>query len=108
MRQKLPKASCQNASRIVAVTAAGSKERRATLANDDSNAAAVKDGTATDRCCPVSCCAFIQRDTEGTRQRDPNGVQSSSHLKLNHSSPMAAVETTHLARCQHKGGNCKT
>nr|WP_309577680.1 Rne/Rng family ribonuclease [Moraxella osloensis] len=84
----------------------GVKERRATLANDDSNAAAVKDGTATD----TAVAAVDGRKNnqskadrpKGTRQRDPNSVQVQV-FKTEPQQPMAAVETTHLSLDASKG-----
>ena len=84
----------------------GVKERRATLANDDSNAAAVNDVTATDTAvAAVDGRKNNQSKAEkpkGTRQRDPNSVQVQV-FKTEQQQPIAAVETTHLSLDASKG-----
>ncbi|MBD3725507.1 MAG: Rne/Rng family ribonuclease, partial [Moraxella osloensis] len=84
----------------------GVKERRATLANDDSNAAAVNDVTATDTA--VAAVDGRKNDQskaenpKGTKQRDPNSVQVQV-FKTEPQQPIAAVETTHLSLDASKG-----
>jgi len=84
----------------------GVKERRATLANDDSNAAVVNDVTATDTAvAPVDGRKNNQskvEKTKGTKQRDPNSVQVQV-FKTEPQQPVAAVETTHLSLDASKG-----
>lgn len=84
----------------------GVKERRATLANDDSNAAAVNDVTATDNAvAAVDGRKNNQSRAEkpkGTKQRDPNSVQVQV-FKTEQQQPIAAVETTHLSLDASKG-----
>lgn len=84
----------------------GVKERRATLANDDSNAAAVNDVTATDTAVtPVDGRKNNQSKAEkpkGTKQRDPNSVQVQV-FKTEQQQPIAAIETTHLSLDASKG-----
>lgn len=84
----------------------GVKERRATLANDDSNAAAVNDVTATDNAvAAVDGRKNNQSKAEkpkGTKQRDPNSVQVQV-FKTEPQQPIAAVETTHLSLDASKG-----
>ncbi len=84
----------------------GVKERRATLANDDSNVAAVNDVTATDTAvAPVDGRKNNQSRAEkpkGTKQRDPNSVQVQV-FKTEQQQPIAAVETTHLSLDASKG-----
>lgn len=84
----------------------GVKERRATLANDDSNAAVVNDVTATDNTvAPVDGRKNNQSRAEkpkGTKQRDPNSVQVQV-FKTDQQQPIAAVETTHLSLDASKG-----
>lgn len=83
----------------------GIKERRATLANEDSSAAVI-DVTATD----TAVAAVDGRKNnqsraekpKGTRQRDPNSVQVQV-FKTEQQQPMAAVETTHLSLDASKG-----
>ena len=84
----------------------GIKERRATLANEDSSAAVVNYVTATD----TAVAAVDGRKNnqsraekpKGTRQRDPNSVQVQV-FKTEQQQPMAAVETTHLSLDASKG-----
>lgn len=84
----------------------GVKERRATLANDDSNVAAVNDVTATDTAvAPVDGRKNNQSRADkpkGTKQRDPNSVQVQV-FKTEQQQPIAAVETTHLSLDASKG-----
>ena len=84
----------------------GVKERRATLANDDINAVAVNDVTATDTAAaPVDGRKNNQSRAEkpkGAKQRDPNSVQVQV-FKTEPQQPMAAVETTHLSLDASKG-----
>ena len=84
----------------------GVKERRATLANDDSNVAAVNDVTATDTAvAPVDGRKNNQSKAEkpkGAKQRDPNSVQVQV-FKTEQQQPIAAVETTHLSLDASKG-----
>lgn len=84
----------------------GVKERRATLANDDSNAAVVNDVTATDNAvAPVDGRKNNQSKAEkpkGTKQRDPNSVQVQV-FKTEQQQTIAAVETTHLSLDASKG-----
>lgn len=84
----------------------GVKERRATLANDDSNVAAVNDVTATDTAvAPVDGRKNNQSKADkpkGTKQRDPNSVQVQV-FKTEQQQPIAAVETTHLSLDASKG-----
>lgn len=84
----------------------GVKERRATLVNDDGNAAAVNDVTATDTAvAPVDGRKDNQSRAEkpkGTKQRDPNSVQVQV-FKTEQQQPIAAVETTHLSLDASKG-----
>ena len=84
----------------------GVKERRATLANDDSNAAVVNDVTATDNAvAAVDGRKNNQSRAEkpkGTKQRDPNSVQVQV-FKTEQQQPIAAVETTHLSLDASKG-----
>lgn len=84
----------------------GVKERRATLANDDSNAAVVNDVTATDTAvAPVDGRKNNQSKAEkpkATKQRDPNSVQVQV-FKTEQQQPIAAVETTHLSLDASKG-----
>ena len=84
----------------------GVKERRPTLANDDSNAAVVNDVTATDNTvAPVDGRKNNQSRVEkpkGTKQRDPNSVQVQV-FKTEQQQPIAAVETTHLSLDASKG-----
>ena len=84
----------------------GVKERRATLANDDSNAAVVNDVTATDTAvAPVDGRKNNQskvEKTKGTKQRDPNSVQVQV-FKTEQQQPIDAVETTHLSLDASKG-----
>lgn len=83
----------------------GVKERRATLANDDSNAAVI-DVPATDTAvAPVDGRKNNQSRAEkpkGTKQRDPNSVQVQV-FKTEQQQPIAAVETTHLSLDASKG-----
>nr|WP_309596531.1 Rne/Rng family ribonuclease [Moraxella osloensis] len=83
----------------------GVKERRATLANDDSSAAVI-DVTATDTAvAPVDGRKNNQSRAEkpkGTKQRDPNSVQVQV-FKTEQQQPIAAVETTHLSLDASKG-----
>ncbi len=84
----------------------GVKERRPTLANEDSNAAVVNDVTATDTAvAPVDGRKNNQSRAEkpkGTKQRDPNSVQVQV-FKTEQQQPIAAVETTHLSLDASKG-----
>ncbi|UAY37640.1 Rne/Rng family ribonuclease [Moraxella osloensis] len=84
----------------------GVKERRATLANDDSNVAAVNDVTATDTAvAPVDGRKNNQSRADkpkGAKQRDPNSVQVQV-FKTEPQQPIAAVETTHLSLDASKG-----
>ena len=84
----------------------GVKERRATLANDDINAVAVNDVTATDTAAaPVDGRKNNQSRAEkpkGAKQRDPNSVQVQV-FKTEPQQPMAAFETTHLSLDASKG-----
>ena len=84
----------------------GVKERRATLANDDSNVAAVNDVTATDNTvAPVDGRKNNQSKAEkpkATKQRDPNSVQVQV-FKTEQQQPIAAVETTYLSLDASKG-----
>ena len=84
----------------------GVKERRATLANDDSNAFVVNDVTATDTAAaPVDGRKNNQSRADkpkGTKQRDPNSVQVQV-FKTEQQQPIAAVETTHLSLDASKG-----
>lgn len=84
----------------------GIKERRPTLANDDSNAAVVNDVTATDNTvAPVDGRKNNQSRADkpkGTKQRDPNNVQVQV-FKTEQQQPIAAVETTHLSLDASKG-----
>ena len=86
----------------------GIKERRATLANDDSNAVVVNDVTvtATDTAvAPVDGRKNNQSKAEkpkGAKQRDPNSVQVQV-FKTEQQQPIAAVETTHLSLDASKG-----
>lgn len=84
----------------------GVKERRPTLANEDSNAAVVNDVTATDTAvAPVDGRKNNQSRAEkpkGTKQRDPNSVQVQV-FKTEQQQPIAAVETTHLSLDDSKG-----
>lgn len=84
----------------------GVKERRATLANDDSNAVVVNDVTATDTAvAPVDGRKNNQsksEKTKGTKQRDTNSVQVQV-FKTEQQQPIAAVETTHLSLDASKG-----
>ena len=84
----------------------GIKERRATLANEDSSAAVVNYVTATDTAvAAVDGRKNNQSKAEkpkGTRQRDPNSVQVQV-FKTEQQQPMAAVETTHLSLDASKG-----
>lgn len=84
----------------------GIKERRATLANEDSSAAAVNDVTATDTAVtPVDGRKNNQSKAEkpkGTKQRDPNSVQVQV-FKTEQQQPIAAIETTHLSLDASKG-----
>ena len=84
----------------------GVKERRATLANDDSNAFVVNDVTETDTAvAPVDGRKNNQSKAEkpkGTKQRDPNSVQVQV-FKTEQQQPIAAVETTHLSLDASKG-----
>lgn len=84
----------------------GVKERRPTLANDDSNAAAFNDVTATDNAvAAVDGRKNNQSRAEkpkGTKQRDPNSVQVQV-FKTEPQPPIAAVETTHLSIDASKG-----
>ena len=83
----------------------GIKERRATLANEDSSAAVI-DVTATD----TAVAAVDGRKNnqsraekpKGTKQRDPNSVQVQV-FKTEPQQPIAAVETTHLSLDASKG-----
>lgn len=83
----------------------GVKERRATLANDDSSAAVI-DVTATDTAvAPVDGRKNNQSKAEkpkGTKQRDPNSVQVQV-FKTEQQQPIAAAETTHLSLDASKG-----
>ncbi|MBW4015851.1 Rne/Rng family ribonuclease [Moraxella osloensis] len=86
----------------------GVKERRPTLANEDSNAVVVNDVTvtATDTAvAPVDGRKNNQSRAEkpkGTKQRDPNSVQVQV-FKTEQQQPIAAVETTHLSLDASKG-----
>ncbi|BFL70614.1 Rne/Rng family ribonuclease [Moraxella osloensis] len=84
----------------------GVKERRATLANEDSNAVVVNDVTATDTAvAPVDGRKTNQSRADkpkGTKQRDPNSVQVQV-FKTEQQQPIAAVETTHLSLDASKG-----
>ena len=84
----------------------GVKERRATLANDDSNAFVVNDVTETDTAAaPVDGRKNNQSRADkpkGTKQRDPNSVQVQV-FKTEQQQPIAAVETTHLSLDASKG-----
>lgn len=84
----------------------GVKERRATLANDDSNVVVVNDVTATDTAvAPVDGRKNNQSRAEkpkGTKQRDPNSVQVQV-FKTEQQQPISAVETTHLSLDASKG-----
>lgn len=84
----------------------GVKERRPTLANEDSNAAVVNDVTATDTAvAPVDGRKNNQSRAEkpkGTKQRDPNSVQVQV-FKTEQQQPIAAVETTHFSLDASKG-----
>lgn len=84
----------------------GVKERRPTLANDDSNAAVVNDVTATDTAvAPVDGRKNNQSRADkpkATKQRDPNSVQVQV-FKTEPQQPIAAVETTHLSLDASKG-----
>lgn len=84
----------------------GVKERRATLANDDSNAFVVNDVTETDTAvAPVDGRKNNQSKAEkpkGAKQRDPNSVQVQV-FKTEQQQPIAAVETTHLSLDASKG-----
>lgn len=84
----------------------GVKERRATLANDDSNAVVVNDVTATDAAvAPVDGRKNNQSKADkpkGTKQRDPNSVQVQV-FKTEQQQPITAVETTHLSLDASKG-----
>lgn len=84
----------------------GVKERRATLANEDSNAVVVNDVTATDTAvAPVDGRKNNQSRADkpkGTKQRDPNSVQVQV-FKTEQQQPIAAVETTHLSLDASKG-----
>ncbi|QHG10009.1 Rne/Rng family ribonuclease [Moraxella osloensis] len=83
----------------------GVKERRATLANDDSSPA-VNEVTATDTAVtPVDGRKNNQSKADrpkGTKQRDPNSVQVQV-FKTEPQQPIAAVETTHLSLDASKG-----
>ena len=84
----------------------GVKERRATLANDDSNAVVVNDVKETDTAiAPVDGRKNNQSRADkpkGTKQRDPNSVQVQV-FKTEQQQPIAAVETTHLSLDASKG-----
>nr|WP_313013727.1 Rne/Rng family ribonuclease [Moraxella sp. CTOTU48841] len=77
----------------------GVKERRPTLANDDSNTAVIE-VTATDTAvAPVDGRKnnlSKAEKTKATKQRDPNSVQVQV-FKTEQQQPIAAVETTHLS-----------
>lgn len=83
----------------------GVKERRPTLANDDSNTAVIE-VTATDTAvAPVDGRKNNQSKAEkpkATKQRDPNSVQVQV-FKTEQQQPIAAVETTHLSLDASKG-----
>lgn len=83
----------------------GVKERRPTLANDDSNTAVIE-VTATDTAVALVDGRKNNQSRadkpKATKQRDPNSVQVQV-FKTEQQQPIAAVETTHLSLEASKG-----